>query len=266
MHEYVFFNDKILSAAESFINAVSSVALYGKGIFTTIAIYDAKPFLWDKHWLRLGDNAKKIGIDLSEYNEDTVIGALSEIIDKNNLTNARARITFFDEISSGIWSFKGHKRKTGLLITTAERREVSANYHLTVSPFRINSASPLANVKSCNYLEKLIALDEAKKRGFDEAVQLNERGEIASACMANIFWTTGGKLFTPSLSTGCLAGTTREFLMSKSSCIETEDAPDALRKADAVFLTSSGLGVVQISEFGGRKFEIKYDEITRAIS
>ena len=266
MHEYVFFNDKIFSAAEVSIGAVSSAALYGKGIFTTTVIYDAKLFLWDKHWLRLGDNAKKTGIDLSEYNEETVTRALSEIIEINNLTNARARITFFNEAPSGIWSFKGHKRKTGLLILTAERREVSANYRLTVSPFRINSASPLANVKSCNYLEKLIAIEGARKRGFDEAVQLNERGEIASACMANIFWTMGDKLFTPSLSTGCLAGTTREFLMSKSSCIETEDAPDVLQKADAVFLTSSGLGVVQISEFGNRKFERKYDKITRAIS
>jgi len=264
MHEYVSFNQKILRTEDAFISAVASAALYGRGVFTTAVIYDAKPFLWEKHWRRLSGNAEKLGIDLSEYTEETVWRTLNEISGANNLTNARIRLTFFDEMSGGIWSFTS-KRKINLLIMTADLREISDNFRLTVSPFPINSASPLANIKSCNYLEKILALEEAKKRGFDEAVQTNERGEIVSACMANVFWLEGEKLFTPSLRTGCLAGTTREFLMEKARCVEIKTGLETLRKADAIFLTSAGIGIVQVGEFENRKFELKFDNITQAI-
>lgn len=256
MHDYVFFNRQIVSAQDAAVSAVSSAALYGRGIFTTIAIYDRRPFLWEKHWHRLKDNAKKLEIDLAEFSAGDVKNALSEITEENDFTKGRARITFFDESSGGIWSFES-SRKTSLLITTASFREVSDNFRITVSPYRINSASLLAGVKSCNYLEKILALEEVKGRGFDEAIWLNERGEIVSACMANIFWLNDNKLFTPSLKTGCLAGTTREFLLEKVECSEVECGLEDLQNADAFFLTSAGIGIVQVAELEGRKYDRK---------
>lgn len=248
MHETVFFNKQFLSVSDAKIAAVSSAALYGKGVFTTVAIKEKKAFLWDKHWRRLNENAAKIGIDPADFSEDFLIDALGKIIEKNRIETARARVTFFDERASGIWNFET-KRKTGVLITTADRREISEIFRLTISPFCINSVSPLAGVKSCNYLENILALDEAKNRGFDEAVRLNERGEIASGCMANIFWRKNRKLFTPSLSTGCLAGTTREFVLENESGIEVETSLESLKNADEIFLTSAGLGICRVSEF-----------------
>ena len=124
-----------------------------------------------------------------------------------------------------------------------------------VGSYLINSTSPLAGIKSCNYLEKILALDEARNRGFDEAVCLNERGEIVSACMANLFWLTDGRLFTPSLKTGCLAGTTREYLLENLECLEVVRGIDALNNADSIFLTSAGIGVVQVSEINDQTLE-----------
>ena len=203
MHNFVFFDKKVFLNSDSKIAAVSSAALYGKGVFTTLAIKERKAFLWEKHWRRLNDNAGKIGVDLSAFSEEFLIDALDRLIEKNVIETARARITFFDESASRIWHFET-ERKTGLLIVTDNLRETPENFRLTVSRFPVNSASPLTGVKSCNYLENILALDEAKRRGFDEAVRINERGEIVSACMANIFWRKDGKLFTPSLKTGCL--------------------------------------------------------------
>lgn len=248
MHETVFFNQQFFSNSGVKISAISSAALYGKGVFTTVSIKEGKAFLWEKHWHRLNENAAKIGVDLSEFSEDFLIDTLDKIIGKNEMENARARITFFDESASGIWKFETGK-KTSVLITTADQRELPENFRFTVSPFRINSASPLAGVKSCNYLENFLALEEARNRGFNEAVRLNERGEIASACMANVFWRKGGKLFTPSLATGCLAGTMREFVLENESGIEVETSIESLKNADEIFLTSAGLGICKVSEF-----------------
>lgn len=97
-----------------------------------------------------------------------------------------------------------------------------------------------------------MAFEEARARGFDEAVRLNERGEVTSACMANVFWLKDGKLYTPSLQTGCLPGTTREHILENMECVEIGARIAELHSADDIFLTSAGIGVVQVAEFDGR--------------
>lgn len=252
MHDSVSFNSELQHASDPKVPVVSTACLYGKGVFTTIAIFEGQPFLWDRHWKRLQENAVRLGIDLADFPEPDTRRALDGLIEANIVQNARARITFFDESAGSLWP-RDSDRRTSLLITTADPRPRADSLALTVSPFLVNSASPLAGVKSCNYLEKILALDEAKERGFDEAIQLNERGEMASACMANVFWLKDDRLFTPSLRTGCLAGTTREFVLENVDCSEVEVGIEELRSADEIFLTSVGLAVAQVGEFQGRK-------------
>lgn len=254
MHEFVSFDREILRCKLANIQVLSSAALYGQGIFTSVSISDGKPFLWERHWRRLIATAKKTRIDISKFAEIDVAETICSLIENNEITNGRARITFFDESACNIWSFETG-RKSSLLITTADNRKIVDNFRLTVSPYRTNTTSPLSGIKSCNYLEHLMAFDEAKARGFDEAIRLNERGEVASACMANVFWLKDERLHTPSLKTGCLPGTTREHILESLDCVEVEATIDDLNSADDIFLTSAGIGVVQVAEFAGRAMQ-----------
>lgn len=136
---------------------------------------------------------------------------------------------------------------------TGEPRRVPESLKLTVSPFRINSQSPLAGVKSANYLENLLSLEEAKRRGFDEAVRLNEKDEVVSAATANIFWTRGGEIFTPALAAGALRGTTRDFLLENFAVCQRRAALEELKSADEIFLTSAGIGVAKVGILESRK-------------
>jgi branched-subunit amino acid aminotransferase/4-amino-4-deoxychorismate lyase len=244
----------MISAKDAGIDAISAASLYGKGVFTTIVIHSDQPFLWEKHWRRFESNAERLKIELAEFSESKTKKALAEVIKKNVILNGRARITLFDESQSTIWAVEPTQR-TSLLITTDDLRPIPDSFRLTVSPYCVNSHSPLAGIKSCNYLDKILALDEAKARGFDEAIQLNERGEVTSATMANVFWLKDDILYTPSLKTGCLPGTTREYIMEDLDCREVEEAIDKMHSADAVFLTSAGLGVTQVGELESRLFE-----------
>jgi len=253
MHEFVSFNHQVISATNALLSAVSSAAFYGKGIFTTLAIHNRKPFLWEKHWQRLTAAAKKIGVDLSTFEAEQVKTSLLEIIEKNNLIRARARLTFFDESSSSVWQTES-KGQTSLLIAVADLHPTPENLRLTVSPFRINSTSPLTGVKSCNYLENILALENAQTEGFDEAVRLNEDGEITSACLANIFWIKDGKIYTPNLETGCLAGTTRGFVLENFAVEERKTNLAELNKADEIFLTSAGIGIAKVKSLDGKIF------------
>lgn len=243
-----------MTATDATVPAISLTTLYGKGIFSTIAIRDGRPFVWEKHWRRLETNARRVGIDLSDFSEGATRKALDEIIEANKVVEGRARITFFDQFASGIWHFES-EQKTNMLITTADPHEIPENFRITVSEHLVFSLSQLAGVKSCNYLDNLIAFQNARASGFDEAIRLNERGQVTSACIANVFWLTDSKLYTPSLKTGCLQGTTREFVLENVECLETETGSETLEKADAIYLTSAGIGIVPVKEFDGRNLD-----------
>jgi branched-subunit amino acid aminotransferase/4-amino-4-deoxychorismate lyase len=253
MHKVALLNGNLIDAADANIGALSTAALFGRSIFTTSAIDDGRPFLFDKHIQRLRSNAAGISLPVSEKQLNGIEDQLIDLIRRNSLTDGRARVTLFDSSPSRMWADKSGDN-VDLLVVTADPRRVPTEPNLTISPYRVNSTSPLAGVKSCNYLENLLAKDDARSRGFDEAIRLNERGEITSACMANVFWINGDQLFTPSLATGCLSGTTREYILESFDCDEVSVCIDALVAVDAVFLTSAGIGIRQIKKLDERVF------------
>lgn len=253
MHEFAGFNHAVKLVSEIYLPAVSSAAFYGRSIFTTVAVYNKKPFQWEKHWRRLNENAACLDVDLSNFSREKVETSVFAVIAENNLRNGRIRLTFFDESANGIWSLQTND-KTSLLITTADFRAASDNFRLTVSPFSINSKSPLVNLKSGNYLENILALEEARRRGFDESVRLNEKGEIVSAAMANIFWINQDMIYTPPLETGALRGTTREFIIENFQVVEKKINLAELKSADEIFLTSAGIGVAEVAGFEKKIF------------
>ena len=96
-------------------------------------------------------------------------------------------------------------------------------------------------------------VDGKGRAAFDEAIRLNEKDEITAACMANIFWIIDDRIYTPSLETGCLKGTTREFVLENLECLEVKENVKVLERADAIFLTSAGIGIAEIAEIDGCK-------------
>jgi branched-subunit amino acid aminotransferase/4-amino-4-deoxychorismate lyase len=260
MHKVALFNGKFVIPDDAKIDALSSAALYGRGVFTTIAIYDGEPFLLDKHSKRLTTNADAIGLNLSETHFEHLEQHLRELIEKNSVVDGRARITLFDGSASGIWS-NNPDGDIETLIITSDQRKLSGDLNMTVSDFTVNSRSPLAGIKSCNYLDNLLAFEDAGKLGFNEAIRLNERGEVTSACMSNVFWLKNSRLYSPSLSTGCLPGTTREYIIENVSCDEVCVGLDDLLSADAVFITSAGIGIRAVRSINDMIFEQVENEI-----
>ncbi len=244
---------------------ISSSTLYGKGVFTTITVREGQPVFWDKHWRRLEGNADALGIDLTGHTDGSTFQVLEGEIDAVGIVDGRARVTFSDESSSRIWSNETGRTKTSISIVAAPSRSVPENFKLTISPHRVNTTSPLVGIKSCNYLEHLLAHEEAMKRGFHEAVRLNEDGMIVSACMANLFWEKGGNLYTPSVRTGCMPGTTREHILENIVCDEVESGLKSLENADWIFLTSAGIGIVSVAEFNGRPLATASHPLSRPL-
>jgi branched-subunit amino acid aminotransferase/4-amino-4-deoxychorismate lyase len=268
MHSRIIHNSRLVDATKARASIVSPVSLYGRGVFTTLAIYNHQPFLYSSHWTRLTDHAARAGVSSSEYDETSVRDLLAHLIEANKVKNGRARVTLLATTEHGVWKVKGlESRKTDLLIMTGDPRAVNEDgLALTVSPYRANTLSPLTGIKSVNYLEHILAWEEARARDFNEAVTLNERGEVVSATMANIFWVTQGTIHTPALVTGALAGTTRarvSQLAGELSIPLVEGVYDLsdLGDADEIFLTSAGQGVAIVTTFDFRRYTVPVGSI-----
>jgi len=131
--------------------------------------------------------------------------------------------------------------------------------HLVTSTVRRNEGSPASRLKTLSYLDNVLARAEARGAGVDEALMLNTRGDVACAAAANVFGLWGGRLFTPSLDCGVLAGTMRARVIEAARGLGVEVAevrvgPAELARADAVFLTNSLIGVRPVRSMDGFEF------------
>jgi branched-subunit amino acid aminotransferase/4-amino-4-deoxychorismate lyase len=272
LHPVISLNRTMVEATKARVAAVSSATLYGRGVFTTLAVYNSKPFLWSKHWQRLAAHAAKLDIDHTGCTEKSVGDAVARLIAVNQVKDGRARVTMLARSGRDVWKAKPQStRKTDLLIMTGDPHRVPQNgVSLAVSPYRVSTFSPITGIKSLNYLDHILSKEEARSRDFDEAVVLNERGEIVSATTANIFWAKSGTVHTPALSTGALAGITREcvidvankhFIPLVEGVYEMADMVDA----DEIFLTSSGIGVAPVTTFDFRRYAIEAESITNIV-
>src|SRR2546423_7097436 len=209
MHPHVILNQRLLKATSARLHAVTAATLYGRGVFTTVAVHRGRPFLWDAHWSRLLAHAERAGVECDFGDNETAL-ALSRLIEANGVGVGRARVHLLARASAGRWNFEGGDgRASDLLMMTADEWHHPEEIALTVSPFRVNTCSPLAGVKTINRLEQVLAWEEARARDFDQAVVVNERGEGASATTANLFWVRQGTGRTPALATGAGAGAAR---------------------------------------------------------
>jgi branched-subunit amino acid aminotransferase/4-amino-4-deoxychorismate lyase len=122
---------------------------------------------------------------------------------------------------------------------------------------RRNETSPLSRVKSLSYLDNVLARAEARRAGADEALMLNSKGELACAAAANLFWIAGDRLFTPALACGVLDGIMRVRALAAAHALDVETIEahaglEALGEAQALFLTSSLIGIQPVSSLDGR--------------
>ena len=123
---------------------------------------------------------------------------------------------------------------------------------------RRNEWSPLSQVKAlANYPDALLALAEAQRRGADEAIMLNTRGDLACASVANLWLARSGTLLTPPLASGATAGVVRAALLAAAPRLglraqETPLTPDDLWAADEALLTNSVRGVQALVAVDGR--------------
>ncbi|GCD21619.1 4-amino-4-deoxychorismate lyase [Cellulomonas algicola] len=182
----------------------------GDGVFETCAVYEGQAFALTRHLRRLRRSA--LGLGLGEPDLDEVRTAVDKVLAVAG-DAGRLRITLTGGPGPlGSHRFDPEEQRQTLVVLAgpATRAQVSRVVRV---PWVRNERSAVAGLKTTSYAENVVALAEAYRQGADEAVLANTVGELCEGTGSNVFVERGGELVTPPLSSGCLAGITRELLL-----------------------------------------------------
>jgi branched-chain amino acid aminotransferase len=231
----VWVDGALLEEAEARVSPFDHGVLTGDGVFETLRITGGRPFAARRHLERLARSAA--GMRLPCPPAAVVRAALDDVIRANGRDDGRARVT----VTSGPGPLGSDRAGVDptVIVAVGDLPAWPAAADVAVSPWPRNEHSPLAGVKSTSYGENVVALAHAHDRGAGEAVFANLAGRLCEGTGTNVFVGIGGRLFTPPLSAGCLAGVTRELVLELVDVVEDDLPIGALASADEAFLTSS---------------------------
>lgn len=238
--------------------------LYGDSVYETIGTIGGRLFAAEEHLARLERSAQRLGLRLPP--RVVIDRAIADTMAAAGNPESRVRVVVTRGAGKKFDLDPASADDSQLVVIvqplggpTAEMYEQGVGVEI-VSITRNLPAAIDPAVKSGNYLNNVLALGEARRRrpGVHEAILCNAAGSIAEGATSNVFSVKGGALATPSLSVGILDGVTRGKVLklARDAGIPTSEptflAPDELRAADEVFLTSAARGILPVTRIDGK--------------
>lgn len=264
---YVNNNGTLLPTNQPTIQTGSRSFLYGDGLFETVRIINGTPINIENHFNRLVEGAKVLRFRLPVYfNADFLKTKVKELIQKNEITSGgRCRISV-DRINGGTYLPEANEINYFIEVLT-----YAANYFdLNSKGLEIDVYQGLkkqnnifANFKTKNALISVMAAIYAQEKGFDDFLIMNENGSILESSNSNVFLTSNGVLYTPSLEDGCVGGTMRMQVINLAiqnniRVYECSITPQNLLVADEVFLTNAISGITWVGGYRTKRYENVY--------
>ncbi len=284
----VWLNGSFTDEASASISIRDTGFLHAAGVFTTMRAYGGKVFRLGAHLARLRASCEALFVPL-QFKDEVIVGAVATLLERNNLTDARLRLTV-TRGSAHQDPLHGTHLTPTVLLTAGNLEAYPEDYYqrgLTVIALdeqKLNPYDLQAGHKTLNYFSRLAALREANRRGAGEALWFNVHNYLQSGSISNVFIVKGGEILTPPTAgemremkefayprSATLPGVTRgavldiakdESIPSRPAAITISD----LLEADEVFVTNSIMGVMPVCRIERKGIgNEKPGEITRRI-
>jgi branched-chain amino acid aminotransferase len=256
LHRHVLHNDTIRDVSDTMLSPGQVGLLAGWGVFTTIKVIEGVLFAFERHWARISRDATAFHVAIPQDSE-AVRRRLLDLVEANQAYDSTLRLVIVRNDGS-MWADPSNGRKTDLIALTADTKHWGDEVKLSYVANARHAACGFAGTKILSWAMNLTWIESAQKRGFDEVILLNERGEVAECTSANIFAAYGDRVWTPPLSSGCLPGITREVLLGEITVpgiqlTERTLMPADLENADEVFITSTTRDLLHVIQIEDRK-------------
>lgn len=268
----VYFNGEFVKATEAKGNVYDQSLHYGYAVFEGIRSYETKNgvriFKAAEHFDRMKFSAEAVGIPYP-FNNQELIEISYEVLRRNHLVNAYLR-----PLVSCTPNMSLTKGKEAQLFITAWEWGAYLGEKLlrlkTSSYRRINPASFVVEAKvSGHYVNSILATQEAKDLGYDEALMLDVNGFVAEGPGANFFYEKNNVLYTPQLGS-ILPGITRATVIEICAALDIEVVEkqitlEEVYHADSAFYCGTAAEVIGIESLDDKSFPKKWSETLAAI-
>lgn len=263
----IYLDGQWFKAGDAKVSLYSQSMHYGSGVFEGIRAYnvdgEAAVFKAEEHYVRLLDSAKKMHIRC-DYTVEQLTELTYELLDKNNLTDAYIRPLIF--LGDNMTLYKVEEVHLFLCAWEWGKYLGDTLLNVMVSSYeRPNPrAVPVEAKVTGHYTNSILATTEAKGKGFDEALLLDENGSVAEGSGANFFYEQDGVLYTPPLG-NILPGITRSTVMDIADNLGYEVRvayfpPEKVKGADGAFFTGTAAEVAGIGWLDGNPFKLAWED------
>ena len=258
----VYVNGVIKPAGEAVVPVYDHGFLYGEGVYETLRTYNRVPFLFDRHQRRLRASAERIRLDVP-FSDEQLAGWIDETVHAaGEMKEAYIRVLLTRGVGELNYDPRSTPKPTIVVIVKPleeqPARVLENGINICLVDIRRNhpaSVNPL--IKANNLLNNALAMQEANRRGGEEGLMCNYRGELSECSQANFFMVRDGVVLTPPSEAGLLEGITRAFVFEVGREIGLSVRnevlyPKDLETADEAFLTSTTRELSPVTSIDGR--------------
>ena len=258
--KYIWYNSEILPWDNAKIHVMSHVIHYGSGVWEGIKCYNTNfgpaIFRLEDHVRRLYDSAKLYSIDI-KLSKSSIIKGCIDIVKMNNLSSCYIRpIIFYGFDTLGV-----HPKNCPINVAIGAfnwgaylgEKSIKSGANVTISTIMkfSNKSMPTIAKASGHYTNSYLSVLDAKNRGFDEAILLNESGEIAEGSGQNIFFVKDSTLYTNDEYSSILLGITRDTVIKIArdnglKVIVKSFSSEELCNSDEVFFSGTASEITPI--------------------
>src|SRR5689334_379472 len=256
----IWFNGKLVPWNDAKVHVLAHGLQYGTGVFEGMKSYPTADgpaiFRLDAHLERFYKSGELYDLTIP-YSQDTLAEASLEVVRANRLDASYLRpVAFFDAGTLSVWTKECPVTVAIAAVPTGKYlANADAGVRVTISPIKKFDLSAIpAWAKACGqYINSARAVNDAQKKGFDEAILLNSQGLVAEGSGENLFLVKDGSLVTNDKDSSILMGVTRASVLeiAQDLGIDTRVAPIAVEDilhADELFFTGTAVEVTAIRE------------------
>lgn len=263
----LFFDGEYVKAKEAKTDLYGQSLHYGYAVFEGIKSYKTangtKIFKAEEHYDRLRKSAEAMHMPF-HYSTEEMVETTYKLLEINNLSNAYIRPLVI--CSPNMSLSKGQKSYLVIEVWNWDNGYLANKLRIMISSFqRPNPKAFKIEAKvSGHYVNSILASQEAKDKGFDEALVLDENGNVAESSGANVFYEKDGKLYTPQKG-NILPGITRAtvFEICNQLGISFEEKlfiPQEMQGADAAFFCGTAAEIVAVESLNDIPFRMNWED------
>ena len=257
----VWINGELVDKSQASVSVYDHGLLYGDGVFEGIRVYNGKIFQCDAHIDRLFASAAAIRLKVP-YTKEQIVEAMKQSVSANGIVDGYIRLVITRGVGTlGLNPFKCSSPVVFIIadqiaIYSPEMYENGLDV-IIAKTRRISPEMFPPSVKSCNYLNNIMAKIEAIDAGVPEAIMLNAAGQVAEATGDNVFIVSDGVIITPPVEAGILDGITRRVTIKLAKelnipLMERAIEVDELYNADECFLTGTAAEIIAVRKVNDR--------------